>query len=56
MGSLVAVGVFLPAHMAIALQIAFGKILADPIVLLDVFRSQIPVPMSIDGVEILVGR
>lgn len=46
----------LPAHMAIVLQIAFGKILADPIVLLDVFRSQIPVLVSIDGVEILVGR
>jgi hypothetical protein len=56
LGSLVAVGVFLPAHMTIVLQIAFGKILADPIVVLDVFRSEIPMPVSIDGVKIRMGR
>jgi hypothetical protein len=49
--SLVAVGVFLPAHMTIVPHIAFGKILADVIVILHVIRSEIPLPVSIDGVE-----
>ena len=36
---LVAVGVFLPAHVTIVLQIAFVKILADVIVVLNVIGS-----------------
>jgi hypothetical protein len=38
--------------MTIALQIAFLKIFVDIRVTLDVIRSEIPVPVSIDGVEI----
>jgi hypothetical protein len=53
---LVAVGVFLSAHMAIVLQVASVKILADVIVVLNVIGRQIPVPVSIDGIEIRVRR
>jgi hypothetical protein len=38
--------------MTIALQIAFLKIFVDIRVTLDVMRCDIPVPVSIDGVEI----
>jgi hypothetical protein len=53
---LVAVGVFLSAHMTIVLHVASVKILADVIVVLDVIGRQIPVPVSIDGFEIRVRR
>jgi hypothetical protein len=53
---LVAVGVFLSAHVTIVFHIAFVKILADVIVALNVIGSQIPVPVSIDGIEIRMRR
>jgi hypothetical protein len=53
---LVAVAVFLAAHVTITLHIASGKILADVIVLLDVLRSDIPVPVRIHLVKIWMRR
>jgi hypothetical protein len=42
--------------MTIVRQIAFGKVLAHIIVVLDIFGSQIPVPLRIDGFEIRMHR
>jgi hypothetical protein len=53
---LVAVGVFLSTHVAIVLHVAFVKILADVFVILNVIGSEIPVPLSIDGIEIWMRR
>jgi hypothetical protein len=53
---IVAVAVFLTAHVTITLHIASGKILADVIVLLDVSRSDIPVPVRIHLVKIPMNR
>jgi hypothetical protein len=52
LGSLVTVGVFLPAHVTVVLHIASGKILPDVVVLLDVIRSEIPAPVRIHLVKI----
>ena len=53
---LVAVGVFLSAHVTIVLHVAFVKILADVIIVLNVIGSKIPVALSIDGIEIRMRR
>jgi hypothetical protein len=42
--------------MTIVRQVAFGKVLAHIIVVLDVIGSQIPVPVRIDGFEIRMHR
>ena len=49
--SLVAVSVFLTGHMTIVRQVAFGKVLADIVIVLDVIGSQIAVPLRIDGLK-----
>lgn len=51
-----AVGVFLRAHMTIVRQVAFVKVLAHIFIFLDVFGSQIPVPLRVDGLEIRMHR
>jgi hypothetical protein len=42
--------------MPIVLYVALGKVLADPIVALDVIRSEIPAPVCIDFIEIPMRR
>jgi hypothetical protein len=53
---LAAVAVFLAAHMPITLYVASGKILADVMVLPDVSRSDISVPLRIHLVKIRMPR
>src|ERR1700685_2330461 len=50
-GLLVAVGVFLPTQLAIMICIAFGEVLTEPLVALDVIRSQVAVLFGIQSVE-----
>ena len=50
---LVAVTVLIPAHAAIALNIASGKVMREPLIALNIARGQVAVALDIHPVKVI---